>query len=297
MSRRYRTPPMAEAVGHPLKGYRWITSPSWITIAASGGIGTPGIGRSLGPRTAAGHGCMSCGVKPFMARPTCTPPTWSGCGRQAWRVPCHPATAPTVALPGLASALRHRVRGRRLVRSHRPRLRPDAGGLLWYRATEVTAYRATRPPQIDGNLANWRPCPPTCSMQSAPTACGGRLPRRSTPAPPSRLPGTRTTSTSPSASTTMQSRSTAAPSPGRTTPSRSALTAGTTTSATGRWMTTASSPSLRSARSTRVACSSPLSRSLAPAPRTATSWSSPSPKPGWASLAWRSRRCPASTGR
>ena len=43
--------------------------------------------------------------------------------------------------------------------------------------------------------------------------------------------------------------------PGRTTPSRSASTAATTTSATGRWMTTASSPSPRSARSMRAASS------------------------------------------
>jgi len=31
--------------------------------------------------------------------------------------------------------------------------------LLWYRATEVTAYRAARPPQIDGNLADWAGVP------------------------------------------------------------------------------------------------------------------------------------------
>ena len=35
----------------------------------------------------------------------------------------------------------------------------SSGGLLWYRATEVTAYRAARPPQIDGNLADWAPVP------------------------------------------------------------------------------------------------------------------------------------------
>ena len=35
----------------------------------------------------------------------------------------------------------------------------SSGGLLWYRATEVTAYRASRPPQIDGNLADWAPVP------------------------------------------------------------------------------------------------------------------------------------------
>ncbi len=31
----------------------------------------------------------------------------------------------------------------------------SADALLWYRATEVTAYRAARPPQLDGNLADW----------------------------------------------------------------------------------------------------------------------------------------------
>ena len=35
----------------------------------------------------------------------------------------------------------------------------SSGGLLWYRATEVTAYRAARPPQIDGNLADWAGVP------------------------------------------------------------------------------------------------------------------------------------------
>ena len=35
----------------------------------------------------------------------------------------------------------------------------SSGGLLWYRATEVTAYRAYRPPQIDGNLADWASVP------------------------------------------------------------------------------------------------------------------------------------------
>ena len=32
-------------------------------------------------------------------------------------------------------------------------------GLLWYRSTEVTAYRAPFPPQIDGNLADWDGAP------------------------------------------------------------------------------------------------------------------------------------------
>ncbi len=98
-------------------------------------------------------------------------------------------------------------------------------------------------------------CPRTCSTRTAPIACCGQHPRRSTPARPSRPPGTRATSTSPYASTTMPSRSTVAPAPGWTTPSRSASTAATTTSATGRWTTTASSPSPRSARSTRAAIS------------------------------------------
>ena len=35
----------------------------------------------------------------------------------------------------------------------------SSGGLLWYRATEVTAYRATRPSLVDGNLADWAPVP------------------------------------------------------------------------------------------------------------------------------------------
>ena len=34
-----------------------------------------------------------------------------------------------------------------------------AGALLWYRATEVTAHRAARPPQVDGNLADWAGVP------------------------------------------------------------------------------------------------------------------------------------------
>ena len=33
------------------------------------------------------------------------------------------------------------------------------GGLLWYRSTEMTTYRATRPPQIDGNLTDWAGVP------------------------------------------------------------------------------------------------------------------------------------------
>ena len=36
---------------------------------------------------------------------------------------------------------------------------PTTGGLLWYRATEVTAYRAADAPQIDGNLADWAGVP------------------------------------------------------------------------------------------------------------------------------------------
>ena len=92
-----------------------------------------------------------------MAQVACTPPTWNGCGRRAWRPSS--ATAPTAASPGPTSAPRRRAIGRRLVRPHRTGLARTQDALLWYRATEVTAYRAYRPPQIDGNLADWAGVP------------------------------------------------------------------------------------------------------------------------------------------
>ena len=93
-----------------------------------------------------------------MAPGTCTPRISSGCGRRAWRPSS--ATAPTAASPGATSAPRRQATGGGgwFDRTGRAFAR-TSGGLLWYRATEVTAYRAYRPPQIDGNLADWAGVP------------------------------------------------------------------------------------------------------------------------------------------
>ena len=68
---------------------------------------------------------------------------------------------------------------------------------LRYRNTEISAYHAYRPPQIDGNLADWTGVPVyVLSVERAYRVSSGPPLRRSTPARPSRPPGTQATSTS-----------------------------------------------------------------------------------------------------
>ena len=114
-------------------------------------------------------------------------------------------------------------------------------GTLHYRNTEIAAYRAVRPPQLDGDLSDWSGVPSYGLKAAEAIRVNGVLPAPLDGSAVLQAAWDAATCTSPYASTTRRSPWIAACSPGRTTRSSSAWTATMTTAATGARPMTASS--------------------------------------------------------
>ena len=163
--------------------------------------------------------------------PTCTRPTWSGCGRERKCLMGYSSdggftwTGQRAQAPYYVGSISFDRTGRAF-----PRRRAASYGI------EPPRSPLTAPPMRPRSTATWPTgpaCPPTNSRQTAPIACVGN------PAP---LDASATLQAAWDAdnlyfavrATTMPWGWTAAPSPGWTMPSSSAWMAATTTSATGR---------------------------------------------------------------